>query len=167
MGLIGSGVVVHLPSLFIELDALAAQGMFSLHSYRLPCQISQHRHKGLACTNRLLISDRAHLVFDFHRIVDGLKVVDLGGSWYVLSTRSTDDNMNSVLHFSIGTTKNGIGPTYSGKASRSGLRVHHLFDDTLAQKFRKLVEGRFKWYGKFEYDRSGDIAIQGLYCCLQ
>ena len=28
VGLIGSGVVVHLPSLFIELDALAAQGMF-------------------------------------------------------------------------------------------------------------------------------------------
>ena len=28
VGLIGSGVVVHLPSLFIELDALVAQGLF-------------------------------------------------------------------------------------------------------------------------------------------
>ena len=36
--------------------------------------------------NRLFISDHAHLVFDFHRIVDGLKEVELGGSWYVLST---------------------------------------------------------------------------------
>jgi len=59
---------------------------------------------------------------------------------------------------SIGTTKKGIGPAYSGKASRSGLRVHHLFDhETFAQKFRKLVEGRFKRYGHFEYDTEGEI----------
>jgi len=34
---------------------------------------------GLDCSNRLFISDRAHLVFDFHQIVDGLKEVELGG----------------------------------------------------------------------------------------
>ena len=96
-------------------------------------------YAGLDCTGRLFISDRAHLVFDFHQIVDGLKEVELGGS-------------------SIGTTKKGIGPAYSSKASRSGLRVHHLFDhDTFAQKFRKLVENRFKRYGYFEYDTEGEI----------
>ncbi|CCM03230.1 uncharacterized protein FIBRA_05355 [Fibroporia radiculosa] len=119
IGVIGSGVVVHIPSFFAELDALQSQG--------------------LDCTDRLFISDRAHLVFDFHQIVDGLKEVELGGS-------------------SIGTTKKGIGPAYSAKASRSGLRVHHLFDhDTFAQKFRKVVEGRFKRYGHFEYDTEGEI----------
>ncbi|KAK0463477.1 AMPSase 1 [Desarmillaria tabescens] len=119
IGLIGSGVVVHVPSFFDELDALESQG--------------------LSCSNRLLVSDRAHLVFDFHQIVDGLKEVELGNS-------------------SIGTTKKGIGPAYSGKASRSGLRVHHLFDhETFAQKFKKLVEGRFKRYGYFEYDTEGEI----------
>ncbi|RDB23062.1 Adenylosuccinate synthetase 1 [Hypsizygus marmoreus] len=118
-GVIGSGVVVHVPSFFTELDALQAQG--------------------LDCTNRIFISDRAHLVFDFHQIVDGLKEVELGGK-------------------SIGTTKKGIGPAYSGKASRSGLRIHHLFDATFADKFRKLVEGRFKRYGHFEYDTEGEIA---------
>lgn len=119
IGLIGSGVVVHLPSFFAELEEL--------------------ERKGLDCTNRLFISDRAILVFDFHQVVDGLKEVELGGS-------------------SIGTTKKGIGPAYSGKASRSGLRVHHLFDHpTFAQKFRKLVEGRFKRYGHFEYDTEGEI----------
>ncbi|KAJ6482856.1 AMPSase 1 [Mycena vitilis] len=118
-GLIGNGVVVHVPSFFDELDALQAQG--------------------LDCTGRLFVSDRAHLVFDFHQIVDGLKEVELGGS-------------------SIGTTKKGIGPAYSGKASRSGLRVHHLFDPaTFADKFRKLVENRFKRYGHFEYDTEGEI----------
>ncbi|EGN95817.1 hypothetical protein SERLA73DRAFT_187043 [Serpula lacrymans var. lacrymans S7.3] len=120
IGVIGSGVVVHVPSFFAELDDLEKQG--------------------LDCTDRIFLSDRAHLVFDFHQIVDGLKEVELGGS-------------------SIGTTKKGIGPAYSGKASRSGLRIHHLFDhDTFAQKFRKIVEGRFKRYGHFEYDTEGEIA---------
>ncbi|KAK7029793.1 Adenylosuccinate synthetase [Favolaschia claudopus] len=119
IGLIGNGVVVHVPSFFAELDALEAQG--------------------LNCTGRLFVSDRAHLVFDFHQIVDGLKEVELGGS-------------------SIGTTKRGIGPAYSGKASRSGLRVHHLFDQAaFAEKFRKVVENRFKRYGHFEYDTEGEI----------
>ena len=96
-------------------------------------------YSGLDCTGRLFISDRAHLVFDFHQIVDGLKEVELGGS-------------------SIGTTKKGIGPAYSAKASRSGLRVHHLFDhDTFAEKFRRIVENRFKRYGYFEYDTEGEI----------
>ncbi|KAK4701846.1 adenylosuccinate synthase, partial [Phenoliferia sp. Uapishka_3] len=116
---IGSGVVVHVPAFFEELDNLTK--------------------KGLNCEGRLLLSDRAHLVFDFHQIVDGLKEVELGGS-------------------SIGTTKKGIGPAYSSKASRSGLRVHHLFDhDLFATKFRTLVEGRFKRYGHFEYDTEGEI----------
>ena len=111
------------------------------------CTIAVRKHpsevpvltSGLDCTGRLFISDRAHLVFDFHQIVDGLKEVELGGS-------------------SIGTTKKGIGPAYSAKASRSGLRVHHLFDhDTFAQKFRRIVENRFKRYGYFEYDTEGEI----------
>lgn len=59
--------------------------------------------------------------------------------------------------YSIGTTKKGIGPAYSAKASRSGLRVHHLFDPTFAEKFRKIVEGRYKRYGHFEYDTEGEI----------
>ncbi|KAI3615097.1 adenylosuccinate synthetase [Moniliophthora roreri] len=114
-GLIGSGVVVHVPSFFAELDALQSQG--------------------LDCAGRLFVSDRAQLVFDFHQIVDGLKEVELGGS-----------------------RQKGIGPAYSGKASRSGLRVHHLYDhEQFAQKFRKLVEGRFKRYGHFEYDTEGEI----------
>jgi hypothetical protein len=93
---------------------------------------------GLDCTNRLFISDRAHLVMGFHQIVDGLKEIELGGS-------------------SIGTTKKGIGPAYSSKASRSGLRVHHLYSPDFAEKFRKLVEGRFKRYGTFEYDTEAEI----------
>lgn len=115
---------------------------------------------GLDCTNRLFISDRAHLVFDFHQIVDGLKEVELGGSRFAFSTQTSIRRVgfNSCSFISIGTTKKGIGPAYSAKASRSGLRVHHLFDHaTFADKFRKVVEGRFKRYGHFEYDTEGEI----------
>jgi len=126
IGLIGSGTVVHVPSFFDELASLES--------------------KGLKCSDRVLISDRAHLVFDFHQIVDGLKEIELGGS-------------------SIGTTKKGIGPAYSTKASRSGLRVHHLMGDfaSFEQKLRSLVEGRRKRYGEFEYDIEAELGRYRAY----
>ena len=66
--------------------------------------------------------------------------------------------VDPLVFYSIGTTKRGIGPAYSAKASRSGLRVHHLFDHgTFARKFRTIVEGRFKRYGHFEYDTEAEI----------
>lgn len=156
VGVIGNGCVVHVPSFFEELDALEKKGLptfsIELWIYRLNRFTS-----GLDCTGRLLLSDRAHLVFDFHQIVDGLKEVELGGSRYSTFSIFAPLVLTST-RCSIGTTKKGIGPTYSGKASRSGLRVHHLFDhETFATKFRKLVEGRFKRYGHFEYDTEAEI----------
>lgn len=78
-GLIGSGVVVHIPSFFDELDALQNQGQRIINQ-SLAATNSKSIFLGLDCTGRLFISDRAHLVFDFHQIVDGLKEVELGGS---------------------------------------------------------------------------------------
>uniref|UniRef100_A0A4W3IVQ7 Adenylosuccinate synthetase n=1 Tax=Callorhinchus milii TaxID=7868 RepID=A0A4W3IVQ7_CALMI len=53
---IGNGVVIHLPGLFEEAD--------------------KNEKKGLKdWEKRLIISDRAHLVFDFHQAVDGLQEV--------------------------------------------------------------------------------------------
>lgn len=103
---------------------------------------------GIDCSGRLFISDRAHLVFDFHQIVDGMKEVELGLS-------------------NIGTTKKGIGPAYSSKASRSGLRVHNLMsslsdlesgsisswkDSKFIQKMLSTLQNRRKRYGHFDYD---------------
>jgi hypothetical protein len=94
-GIIGPGVVVHLPSFFQEFDTLREKGQ------PLACAPSLNPHAklrltplfcccgefttGLDCTGRLFISDRTHLVFDFHQIVDGLKEVELGGSSCVSS----------------------------------------------------------------------------------
>ncbi|KAI9141192.1 Adenylosuccinate synthetase [Paraphysoderma sedebokerense] len=118
--IIGNGVVVHLPSFFNELETT--------------------EKKGIDTTNRIFVSDRAHLVFDVHQIVDGLKEVELGRG-------------------NIGTTKKGIGPAYSSKASRSGLRVHHLIHTfpEFEEKFRKFVENRKKRYGNFEHDVEKEV----------
>ena len=59
VNIIGSGCVVHVPSFFKELEAL-------------------DKH-GLDTKDRIYISDRAHVVFDVHQLVDGLEEVELGG----------------------------------------------------------------------------------------
>ncbi|KAI3655729.1 hypothetical protein MP638_003470 [Amoeboaphelidium occidentale] len=136
VNVIGNGLVVHLPSLFQELDKLTEKGLGGISSLE----------------KRLRVSDRAHLVFDFHQIVDGLKEVELGLG-------------------SIGTTKKGIGPCYTQKASRSGLRVHQLMealeqtrrtgvkweDTDFIQRFKVIVENRKKRYGQFDYDVEKEV----------
>jgi adenylosuccinate synthase len=86
---VGNGVVVHLPSLFNEIEALEARGVNT--------------------QGRLLISDRAHLLFDLHKEIDGAREEELAGG-------------------KIGTTKRGIGPAYASKATRNGVRVGDLRD---------------------------------------
>ncbi|ODV84585.1 hypothetical protein CANARDRAFT_176814 [[Candida] arabinofermentans NRRL YB-2248] len=127
VNLVGSGVVVHIPSFFEELSKIEAQG--------------------LDCSNRLFLSSRAHLVFDFHQRVDKLREAEL-----------------STNKKSIGTTGKGIGPTYATKASRSGIRVHHLISDEpgswkeFETRLRRLIETRVKRYGAFDVDAESEIA---------
>lgn len=119
--LVGAGCVVHLPSFFKELEALAAHG--------------------LDTKDRIFISDRAHIVLDMHQLVDGLEEVELGAAM-------------------IGTTRRGIGPTYSAKMTRTGVRVCDVFDhEQLAAKMRRLASGYKKRFGNlFTYDVEDEIA---------
>ena len=126
LNLVGSGVVVHIPSFFDELEKIENQG--------------------LKCSDRLFLSSRAHLVFDFHQRVDKLREAELSGN-----------------KKSIGTTGKGIGPTYSTKASRSGIRVHHLVSnepgawEEFETKLRRLFATRQKRYGEFEYNVEDEL----------
>uniref|UniRef100_A0A671SB00 Adenylosuccinate synthetase n=1 Tax=Sinocyclocheilus anshuiensis TaxID=1608454 RepID=A0A671SB00_9TELE len=93
---IGNGVVIHLPGLFEEAEKNVRKG------------------KGLeGWENRLIISDRAHIVFDFHQAVDGVQ----------------EQERQQQAGKNLGTTKKGIGPVYSAKAARSGLRICDLLAD--------------------------------------
>ena len=59
---------------------------------------------------KLYISNRAHIVLPYHEVLDGAYESFKGGK-------------------KIGTTKRGIGPCYSDKASRIGIRVGNFIDE--------------------------------------
>ena len=86
--------------------------------------------------NNLYISDRANVIMSYHRILDGLQEQSL------------------VEGKKIGTTKRGIGPTYSDKIARYGIRMHDLIDEeALKERLDTLVPLRQKMmevYGSHE-----------------
>lgn len=96
--------------------------------------------KGLNTEGRIFISDRAQVVFDVHQLVDGLEEVELGGGL-------------------IGTTKKGIGPTYSTKMTRSGLRMHDIFhEEKFENGLRRLADAYKKRFGDLlKYDVEEEI----------
>jgi adenylosuccinate synthase len=81
---IGNGVVLDPDTLFHEIDELVEDGV--------------------DVEGRLYVSDRAHLVLPYHKLVDG----------------------ESAASKAIGTTGRGIGPAYEDKVARRGVRVLDL-----------------------------------------
>ena len=115
---IGHGTVIHLPTLFEEIQTLKEQG--------------------IDVREKLLISDRAHLIFEYHKIIDGLQEDGKGES-------------------KVGTTRRGIGPAYADKASRIGIRVTDLQHfDGFAGKLRTNAKRHMKTYG-FDFDIEREI----------
>lgn len=89
-------------------------------------------------TSKLRISNRAHVIMPYHIKQDEYQEEAKGAN-------------------KIGTTKNGIGPTYMDKASRVGIRVCDLLEkDTFAEKLRANLAAKnelfTKIYGKPELD---------------
>jgi adenylosuccinate synthase len=99
--LIGNGVVVDPAALLTEMDGLGARGI---------------------STANLTISDRAHVIMPYHRLLDELEEAE----------RSASDK--------IGTTGRGIGPCYVDKVARTGIRVGDLVDpDTFAERLKAVL----------------------------
>lgn len=120
VALIGNGVVLHVPKLLDEIVAL--------------------NNKGVNIDGRLFISDRAHLLFDYHQIVDGLREVERGNA-------------------KIGTTGRGIGPCYSSKANRTNMRVADLRHfRSFPAAFKRSLASKHKRFHNFDYDVRSEIA---------
>ena len=109
---IGNGVVVDPQALFAEVDKL--------------------KELGVEVGDRLVISNKAHLILPYHRELD------------VLSEARRGDRK-------IGTTSRGIGPAYEDKIGRRGIRVGDLAETssetTLADAIRENVEARNRLIG--------------------
>lgn len=87
---LGSGMVIHLPTLLEEIQIL--------------------EDAGIETVSRLIISPAAHIVFEYHKAIDG--------AMEELRSRKKGEG--------IGTTRRGIGPAYMEKAGRSGIRMDAL-----------------------------------------
>ena len=99
---IGNGVVIDPLALVEEIDGLR----------RLDVEIGKN----------LLISDCAHLVLPYHRLLDEQRELRQGRA-------------------KIGTTKRGIGPAYGDKAARTGLRISDLMQPIL---FAKKLQAKIR-----------------------
>lgn len=93
---------------------------------------------------RLFISDRAHIVFPHHKILDGL------------SERAKGKNK-------VGTTLKGIGPAYMAKYARTGIRVADLFDPPYFRERLKASISEAKEIAQKVYGENFDIDINKVY----
>ena len=99
---IGAGTVVDPAALVVELENL--------------------KKSGIEVRGRLFLSDRAHLIFPYHREMDKAAESARGAA-------------------AIGTTSRGIGPAYEDKMARRGIRVCDLLDaDLFGQKLARVIE---------------------------
>ncbi len=87
---------------------------------------------------KLLISDRANIIMPYHKILDGAEEKFLGDK-------------------KIGTTKRGIGPCYSDKISRNGIRAVDIIDrKTLSKKLDTILSIKRRIFDAYEIDEKLD-----------
>ncbi len=124
---IGNGVVVDPEVLIGEIDYLAGKGI-------------------AVGPDELLISDRAHVIMPYHKLVDNGREKMKGDK-------------------KIGTTGRGIGPCYEDKATRRGVRFVDLIDpDSFAERLETIVPEKNFYLEKFLDTESVDLeAIKSQY----
>ncbi len=104
IAVIGNGLVIDPAALLEEIDAL--------------------EEAGVTVRGRLFISNRAHVIFPFHRTLERISETRPG-------------------RLAIGTTSRGIGPCYEDKVARRGIRVADLLDtDNFRQLYDALAEDK-------------------------
>lgn len=128
MCFIGNGVVLDPGVLLEEMDKLAASG--------LPVN-----------PQRLMISERAHLIMPYHRLLDSCSESALASGK------------------KIGTTGRGIGPCYGDKILRKGIKAGDLLDPgSLMEKLREnLEEKNFLFTKKYSSESLKAEAIYDEY----
>jgi adenylosuccinate synthase len=92
---------------------------------------------------RLFVSDRANLIMPYHRLLDGLEEESRGGG-------------------AIGTTRRGIGPCYSDKVGRLGVRAGDLLDkEMFRERLRFVLEQKNRVLTRL-YDAE-PLSFDGIY----
>jgi adenylosuccinate synthase len=94
-------------------------------------------------TSRVRVSHACHVIMPYHVAEDRASEARLGRE-------------------GIGTTHRGIGPAYADRASRVGLRMEDLLDETaLRRKLERLVPDKNAWLAQLG-DEGGPFAVEAL-----
>lgn len=101
LNIVGTGTVIDPVTLMKEVDMLAGENIM--------------------VEDRLILSDKAHLILPTHKLLDKYYEISKGAS-------------------KIGSTLRGIGPSYQDKYARTGLRVGDVFTDDFKSNYEDLKE---------------------------
>lgn len=96
---------------------------------------------------RLFISSRAHLILPTHKMLDVAYEKDKGAS-------------------RIGSTLRGIGPTYTDKYSRNGIRVGDIMQPGFKDKMKKALENHYNILEKYGVEKPSDVQLMEFYAGL-
>ena len=97
---------------------------------------------GVDLRSRLLISNKAHLILPTHRVLDAANEKALG-------------------KMKIGSTLKGIGPTYTDKTARRGLRAGDIFMPDFIERYQKLKSQHLTTVKNLDFDIN-TVQLDGL-----
>ena len=92
---------------------------------------------GVPVRERVVISKKAHLILPTHKILDAASEAAKGKS-------------------KIGSTLNGIGPTYMDKTGRNGLRVGDILTADFAERFNTLKSKHIATLSQFDFEYNAE-----------
>ncbi len=105
-------------------------------------EVEQLKSKNLDPVKNLLISKKSHLILPSHRLLDAVYEKSKG-------------------KLKIGSTLKGIGPTYTDKIARQGIRIGELKNNTFQEKYVALKEKHQRIVDSYNYNID-EFKIDGL-----
>ena len=115
INIIGNGVIIDAKIFKDEIDKLA--------------------ESGIDIRDRLMISNKAHLIIPTHRALDAA-------------------NEKALQKNKIGSTLKGIGPTYTDKTARRGIRVGDIAADDFKERYERLKNIHLAQIKNLDFDMS-------------
>lgn len=110
--------------------------------YVLKKELAQLTEGGVEIGDNLMVSRKAHLILPTHRLLDAVFEKDKGDQ-------------------KIGSTLKGIGPTYTDKVSRNGIRVGDLDTDKFDERYQAARARHIRTIAQYDPNYN-DILIDGL-----
>ena len=92
---------------------------------------------GVPVKDRILVAKKAHLILPTHRLLDAANEAAMGKG-------------------KIGSTLKGIGPTYTDKVSRNGLRVGDILADNFRERYARLKERHVRTLSQMGFECDPD-----------